>query len=779
MLQMSLNLRIFKLAGGLVFLSTAAILLTVWITAIENLRQEVERDMAVGQSVVEQVMASREGLLFTAADVLTADFGFRGALASGDEGTVTSALQNHSQRIDADVMAVLDLNGVTTASSGAVLASGSAFAYPHLVQQTLREGGAIATLQFGERVYQLILLMVEAPHPLAIAVVGFELDRTLMQQLRAMIRMEVSLESTGVSGARLVTSLEEGAGSAKRVEQASRVYELTPWDMDPDTIIAREFVLENNQDSPSRVRVVLSQNLGVWFDSFRQLLFEITFISAIFLALALGLGLVFSRNLTRPLAALAELAKHIATGHYGTKTRVPDGSREIVQLAEALDDMQTNIRSREQKIQYQASHDLLTSLYNRYEITRILDEKLQTGTPFQVVSFKLLRFREMNNAFGYDSGDACIHSLSERVRGLKGDAARLNGSEILWIPERALPPEQLLDIKTALEAPHVIDDIELKLELAVGVLQLPRDAEDTTRLFRHLSIAVEQAEDTPQMLCAYEEGMEQKYLKRLAILRCLERALESNSGELKMFYQPKLDLREEKVGKVEALIRWNSEELGFVPPDLFIPIAEKAGLINQVTTWVIRAVLEDLASWRDQGLAMTVAVNLSVHDVAHPELLQTIRASLQQHRLPAHSLELELTESDLMDDPDKAISHLINLRQAGFGLAIDDFGTGYSSLAYLKNMPVNELKIDKSFVLKLEQDEEDQTIVKTIIDLAKRFQLSVVAEGVETLAALDLLRSWGCEWAQGYYISKPMPGMELPRWLAGFSLEEHMESESK
>ncbi len=769
MLQMSLNLRIFKLLGGLVFLSTAAILVTVWITAIENLKQEVERDMRVGQSVVERVMQSREGLLFTAADVLTADFGFRQALATGDEATVTSALVNHSQRIDADIMAVLDLDGVTKASTGSVLAPAEAFGSANLITQTLREGGATLTMQFGARVYQLILLTVESPHPVAIAVVGFELDKALMQELRDMIQMHVSLRDAAPKGKLLVGSQERIKPGAPIVEQALNVDELAPWRMTSETLITREFPLGRHTDSPVVITVVLSQRLGFWFDSFRQLLLQITLIACVFLALALALGLVFSRNLSRPLAALAQLAKRIAAGHYGAMSRVNGGSREIVQLAVALDDMQTNIRQREEKIQYQASHDLLTKLYNRYEMTRILDEKLHAGSTFQVVSFKLLRFREMNNAFGYDSGDACINSLSERVRGLSGKAARLNGSEILWLPDAALTSEHLLEIKQALEAPHVVDDIELKLELAVGTLQLPRDAADTKELFRHLSIAVEQAENTPRMLCAYEEGMEQKYLKRLAILRCLERALEADDGELSMYYQPKLDLRAGQVRKVEALIRWHSAELGFVPPDLFIPIAEKAGLINQVTAWVIHSVMADLARWHTEGISMTVAVNLSVHDVSHPDLLQMIRKGLAHYGLAQSCIELELTESDLMEDPDRAIGHLLNLREAGFGLAIDDFGTGYSSLAYLKNMPVSELKIDKSFVLQLEDDQEDQTIVKTIIDLAKRFKLTVVAEGVETEAALALLQTWGCEWAQGYYISKPMPGDALPEWLAGFS----------
>jgi EAL domain-containing protein (putative c-di-GMP-specific phosphodiesterase class I) len=248
-------------------------------------------------------------------------------------------------------------------------------------------------------------------------------------------------------------------------------------------------------------------------------------------------------------------------------------------------------------------------------------------------------------------------------------------------------------------------------------------------------------------------------------LRELEIALNKHDQDLDLFYQPKLNLFTGKIEKAEALIRWNSKKLGFVPPDEFIPIAEKAGLIESVTRWVIRRAVRDVLTWKEQGVVLKLAINLSVHDVSNVDFMKEIYDTLLAAGLSTDALEFEITESDIMTDPDEAIALLTQFRNYGFDLAIDDFGTGYSSLAYLKNMPVSELKIDKSFVLNLSDDQNDQLIVKSIIGLAQQFGLKLVAEGVEDQSALQLLQKWGCHWAQGYFISRPVNLATLLEWL--------------
>ena len=394
-----------------------------------------------------------------------------------------------------------------------------------------------------------------------------------------------------------------------------------------------------------------------------------------------------------------------------------------------------------------------------------------------------LGFREVNNAFGYDCGDGCLRSLSQRIQGLGGIAARLNGGEVLWLPASPLNWEQLAPLRDRLEAAHDMHGLEIKLKLAIAHLRLPQDASTVEDVFRHLSIVIQKAEEHASFYQVYAAGMEEEYLKRLKILRELEMTLDkanqlstTEACELNMFYQPKLDLRTNQVTKVEALIRWNSSALGFVPPDLFIPIAERAGLINDLTQWVITRVVYDLTRWRAAGVHLGAAINLSVHDLTHPPLIEHIQSLLKVHAIETSLIEFEVTESDLMNDPEKAMSQLHTLKEMGFPLAIDDFGTGYSSMAYLKNMPVSALKIDKSFVLNLHENQDDQTIVSVMIDLAKRFDLEIVAEGVENEMALNLLRAWGCEWAQGYYISRPVDSQSIMTFLKDFEARKEKAS---
>lgn len=775
---MTLNFRIFKLIGGLVVASALAILLTVWITGVNQIGSQVSKDLAVGESVIERVFENRSSLLYSTADVLTSDFGFKQAVASRDRYTIESALSNHGQRISADLMLLLSLEGETLASTFSQIAVGSPFSQPSLVSQAVEDGGVISMLSVGDKLYQIILLTVEAPNPIAVAIVGFEINTRLMNDLKNITKLHVTILAESVEGEQTyVSSLSE-----ELVTQAVRAHDdtaknLNPMSFKPDDFVSRHFSMTGVTVPQGRVEIILSERLENWLTSFYKLLIDIVMIAILFMALAILLGLIFSRNITRPLATLVLFAKNVAAGNYQKKEDAQQGVKtlEISRLEDAFFTMQEGIKKREEKIEYQAKYDLLTQLFNRYQITDLIREEFKKPEPFDVVSFKVIGFREVNNAFGYGSGDACLESLGKRVQQLGGRASRLNGSELLWLPETQVTAEDLEGIREVLEAAHSLDGLEIRLKLAIGHLRLPHDAATVEELFRHLSIVVQKAEEDPGLYQVYNEGMEQEYLKRLAILRELEITLEkgladpsSDDCELNMFYQPKLHLGSGKITKVEALIRWNSKALGFVPPDLFIPIAEKAGLINELTQWVIGRVVRDLANWRELGFTISAAVNLSVHDLTDAPLIEHIHTVLKKNNIGTDLMEFEVTESDLMDDPHKAISQLEALKEMGFSLAIDDFGTGYSSMSYLKNMPVGTLKIDKSFVLNLHENTDDQTIVQVIIDLAKRFNLELVAEGVENEEALQMLKGWGCDWIQGYHISRPVDSATLLTFLTEF-----------
>ena len=774
---MTLNFRIFKLIGGLVTASSLAILITVWLTGVGQISSQVSKDLGVGQSVIERVFENRSSLLFSTADVLTSDFGFKQAVASGDQNTIESALNNHGQRISADLMILLSLEGETLASTFSQLSVGTAFTNQELVSQAVEKGGLISMLSLDGKLYQIILLTVEAPNPLAIAVVGFEINSALINDLKNITKLHVTLLSRPKTNSdpTYISSLSDesvGKAIAAKVDTSKG---LNPLTFKPNQFVSHHFRMKGITTTDTDVGIILSERLGYWFASFYQLLIDIVLIGLLSMALAILLGLIFSKNITKPLANLVLFAKHIASGKFYQKDDLERGAKtqEISRLEEAFFIMQEDIQHRQEKIEYQAKYDLVTRLFNRYEITEVIKQYLEEGKNFDVISFKIIGFREVNNAFGYDCGDACLASLAQRIQLLGGIAARLNGSEIVWLPDQKVCRLSLDEIREDLEAAHSLSGLEIKLKLAVAHINLPQDATTVEEVFRHLSIVTQKAEEDASFYQCYKAGMEEAYLKRLSILRELELTLESSyesegKCELTMFYQPKLHLPTNQVSKVEALIRWNSSVLGFVPPDFFIPIAEKAGLINELTQWVITRVVNDLAQWRDVGVNISAAINLSVHDLTHAPLIEHIQTLMDEKNIGTDLLEFEVTESDLMNDPQKAISQLETLKNMGFSLAIDDFGTGYSSMAYLKNMPVAALKVDKSFVLNLHENQEDQTIVQIIIDLAKRFDLEVVAEGVENEEALQMLKSWDCEWIQGYHISRPVDSETLLTFLSEY-----------
>ncbi|MCU4677226.1 EAL domain-containing protein [Catenovulum sp. 2E275] len=758
----SLHYNIFKLVGGLLCFSSLSILFAIWIATTNHARTQVNGDLQVGERIFKQVLASRELQLFNSADVLTSDFGFKQAVATQDEATILSVLDNHGRRIKADLMGVMLLSGELIATGLADKASQETEQLLSLSTQALQQGGHSEIIQLGDNAYQIMLLTVDAPNPIAVAIIGFELDKSFIHELKEITKLDITIVKDQHLPAILISSLTS--------EQLPHVLNRVGKELDlvrlpftyKNMYASKQFLLSTDNQS---VWVILSEDLNPLFSEFNFLQFKIFVIVLMSLFLALFLGVLFAKNLTHPLTQLAQMAKRIAKGDYYNSIETKVNSQEMSNLALAFSAMQQNIKEREVEIQYQANHDLLTGLYNRYQIAHIIRQALDKAESFQVIGINIIDFRSINDTFGYQNGDICLSLLAERIMALGGSAARLNAGELLWIPEKLLTEQEILTCRKELEQTFIIDDLTLNLKLAIAVIQAPQDAQNEASLFRRLNITAEKSQSQAHFYQQYEPELEKIYLKKLAVLGELKNMLDTEQNELAMFYQPKLNTSNNKIEKAEALIRWNSQKLGFVSPDFFIPIAEQAGIIVRLTEWIIHRVVQDIARWQAEGVNVQVAINLSVHDVADETLLPKIMNCLNTYNVGRHALSFELTESDLMKDPVKAIEHLKAIRDCGFGLAIDDFGTGYSSLAYLKDMPVTELKVDKSFVLHLMNSEDDQNIVQTVITLANRFSLEVVAEGVEDVASLELLKSWGCHWIQGYYIAKPMSAANFKHWL--------------
>lgn len=748
---------IFRLVTIILLLTSVTILVNVWLVTNQHVDQQMDRELGVARGVLKDVLANRERQLINTSNVLTADFGFKEAVATQDRATIKSVLDNHGRRVSADLMALISLEGTTTASVPNVLPFDQKFPKPSLIYEALNNGGAASFLTLQNKIFQIILMTVDAPTPIAIAVVGYELDNAVAQHLKNVTRLDTSIH-VDRNGIRqfLSSTLPEIILSKNLQNDVESAFHFDGYE-------SRH--LEIFDEGELEIAIILSQNIGDLTAAFSKLQYNIIVISCVALLLSVFIAQFLSRQLTKPLRALAKAAQGIAAGDYKKLDENASGTREFDYLSKAFNAMQTDIEDREAEISYQAQRDALTTLFNRYYMGKLIGERLDAGERFYAVGINVHHFREVNDTFGYQNGDHCLQVLAQRIQAMGGLAARLTGGEFLWVPDMQNKVVDLQVIKNQLEEPIESENgVTMPIKLLLAEVHCPQHATTSEELFRCMNIVLDESALHETQALVYEEAYEKRYLRRLSIVSELKNALRENARELDLYYQPKFNLADKRIDSAEALIRWNSDVLGFVPPDEFIAIAEQAGIIDEVSNWVVQRAIHDLAKLSAQGVEINLAINLSAKDIMNHALFDRASNLLKDFNIEPSRIAFEIVESDIVNDFDLAIDRLHELKGGGFTTAIDDFGTGYSSLAYLKSLPVSTLKVDKSFVLKLSEDGDDRNLVETVINLAHNFNLNVVAEGVEDQSALQLLNGWGCEWAQGYFISRPLPREDFVSW---------------
>jgi len=430
----------------------------------------------------------------------------------------------------------------------------------------------------------------------------------------------------------------------------------------------------------------------------------------------------------------------------------------------------TDQRRVQAALAHQANHDALTSLPNRVMLHRRLQEAIEIGESFALCILDLDGFKEINDTLGHDAGDVLLREVARRLsRGIRpGDlVARLGGDEfalLLHTVEASVASRVAEQMSGQLAHGFEVNGQRLDVRASVGIAMHPSHGQDPATLLRRADMAMYVAKRTHARCVLFAPELDQDSAERLTLLSDLREAIETD--QLVLYYQPKQDLRRGIVTGAEALVRWQRPGQGLIAPDKFIPLAEQTGLIGPLTEWVMRAAVRQAYLWQRRYPDMRVAVNLSMRNLQDPTLARTIAALLEQW--PAQ-LDVEITESALMADPERALATLSALSDVGVRIAIDDFGTGYSSLAYLKRLPVDVLKIDRSFVRDLHTHTNDRIIVRSTIDLAHNLGLRVVAEGVEDSVAAEVLRQFGCDEIQGYHLSRPVPAGEFEQWLANWS----------
>jgi len=427
--------------------------------------------------------------------------------------------------------------------------------------------------------------------------------------------------------------------------------------------------------------------------------------------------------------------------------------------------------------EHQANHDSLTDLPNRSSFEETLQRRLNqprmSSHRAAVMLIDLDRFKEVNDTLGHHAGDALLRLIGPRIVELMPDTgvvARFGGDEFaVLLTDVASEAEALtmaVQIGKALEEPFRIDEFNLEVQASIGVALFPDHGAATDTLIKRADIAMYVAKRLQSGVEPYDPDQDHHSTRRLALVSELRKAI--IDGEIVLYYQPKLDLRTGRIDAVEALVRWIHPQLGIVPPAEFIPVAEHTGLIRPLTNHVLATATQQAAEWRASGREVAVAINLSARNLHDSGIIDEVSANLSLFELPPDCLRLEITESSIMADPVGARRILEQLHDMGLGLSIDDFGTGYSSLAYLQNLPVSEIKIDRSFVTNLVDSPANQVIVRSTIDLARNLGLLSTAEGVETGPALQWLREAGCDQAQGYHIARPMTAEALTAWLGEY-----------
>ncbi len=390
------------------------------------------------------------------------------------------------------------------------------------------------------------------------------------------------------------------------------------------------------------------------------------------------------------------------------------------------------------------------------------------GRPFALCVIDLDRFKDVNDTLGHLAGDQLLQEVAFRLRqSLRASdtVARLGGDEFaVVLPDADAETATLAAQKVveALGASLLLEDCEVAVGASVGIALFPENGGDADTLLRCADVAMYVAKQTRGGYALYAPEQDQPSSERLTLVGALRRAIADD--ELTLHYQPKVDCRTGAVAGVEALVRWQHPQQGLIQPDRFIPLAEQTGLIRPLTRWVLSTAVRQTRAWHDEGLMLSVAVNLSAHDLQDPDLPRWVGEVLQRAGLDAEWLKLELTESALMSDPAQALQVLTELCELGARIAIDDFGTGYSSLGYLKRLPAHEIKIDRSFVADMAAEERDHAIVRSTIDLGHNLGLAAVAEGVEDRRTLELLGGLGCDLAQGFYLSRPLPAASVATW---------------
>jgi diguanylate cyclase (GGDEF)-like protein len=767
--SMSLSSRIVIVMLALLLAVQVAGFWAVRAAVERQVRNEIASDLTVGTRIWDRLLQQNAQRLREASVVLAADYGFRSAVTTGDKETISSALENSGERIGASITALLDpdLNLVSssqTGSSDAMVANVLSNIATTLSKDV--DGSRIALVNGG--VFQFVMIPVRAPLTVGWVLMGFPISQPLLDDLKRLSGVHVTLlarKNVSVHELKLTTLPEQHEAVLRAAQVSAAEIEING-----DSMVARYLAIDALGGA---LQVVLMRSIAEVNAPFAKLQWMLGLITLGGVLLFAAGSQQAARWVTQPLKELTLLAKALASGNFDVTVSGKNRGDEVGLLANGFDSMRTSIASQREEILRLAYWDRLTGLPNREKFREALKAAIESNqdsaAPLVVITLNLDRFKHVNDVLGYAFGDELLKAVAERLRqqiaGTDDLVARLAGDEFAILLAQSDAQGALAiteQITRAFEAPLALDEQTVDLSASMGVACWPADAADADLLLSRSEIAMHAAKTQIAGVLFYTPTLDSSSALTLSLLSDLRYALQNQ--ELRLYLQPKVATATGQVVAAEALIRWRHPQRGLIPPMDFIPFAEQTGFVRQLTIWMFETAAQQWRSLQPAEGNLRIAINLSTRDLMDPDFPQRLATIMQDSGVSPSAFCLEITESAIMDDPQRAEATLYKLSEQGFKLSIDDFGTGFSSLAYLKRLPVNELKIDKSFVMAMDKDESDAKIVRSTIDLAHNLGLTVVAEGVENQALLDKLRELNCDEAQGYFIAKPMPFDEFAEW---------------
>jgi len=759
-----LRTKLTVLYAGLFGAALLVISLSVYLAISANAERVVKSELEAGGAVFDRLWALRSAQLQAAAELLSRDFGFREAVASQDSATLRSALENLRQRSGIDLAFSVGLDGTVTASDGRDLGADGAAIAQAVQSQDAPSGVAM----IGGHAYQAIATPILSPTLTGWVVFAQRMDQ---RQMSALEQLSAIPLSASVLDRRAGAWAPDSGPSSPAEDRPVRAFvdrslggqtgagRLETAD---GAAIALVKPLPSITGPAASTVLLLRYPLALALAPYRLLLEIVVGIGLAGLALAFAGSWALSRSVTRPVSVLDDAVRRLQRGEAARVT--VETNDEIGRLAESFNQMAEAIGQRERQITHLALHDSETDLPNR----RALEQRLAALADephVMVAALSLDRFAEVRGVIGYELAAQLQRQLAERLADRAPGAmiGRLSSDTLGMIfhttgPEAALAEAHAL--LRSLEAPMRLGEATTDVAVTIGLSGVGQARPGERPPLICAAIAVVQARAARQKAAVFDAAAYGDPAGNLSLMSQMLQAIEA--GDITLHHQPKYDIRAARVGALEALVRWRHPVRGFLPPDLFIPLAEETGHIRPLTDFVLARAIDDQARMRAAGHTLDVSVNISGRLLSDPDFAEAALAATQRAE---GRIWFEITETAVIDEPERALRHIERFAGAGIGVSIDDYGSGLSSLAYLREIRAEELKIDKAFVLGLADSRKNTLLVRSTIDLAHSLGMKVTAEGVETHEAFALLAGMGCDLAQGFLIERPMPLKDVLTFL--------------